>query len=87
MLLCFYLKAKQVKCFLTKNKTKTKKTEIMKVELSNDEIRAILYTIERSDVKEIINKFTRNLEPNCLGLHSAVYKLNKIRTKLNEEKL
>ena len=57
----------------------------MKVELSNDEIRGILYAIEQSEVKEIINRLDINLEPISKGLYSAEYKLNKLRTKINKQ--
>ena len=57
----------------------------MKVELSNDEIRGILYAIEQSEVKKIINRLGTNLEPISKGLYSAEFKLDKLRTKLNKQ--
>ena len=57
----------------------------MKVELSNDEIRGILYAIEQSDAREILFRLNQNNTPVSLGLYSAEYKLNKIRTKLNKQ--
>ncbi len=57
----------------------------MKVELSNDEIRGILYAIEQSEAKEIISRLNLNSHDVVKGLRSAEYKLNKIRTKLNKQ--
>jgi hypothetical protein len=57
----------------------------MQVELSNDEIRGILYAIEQSEVKEIINRLGINLKPISKGLYSAEYKLNKLRTKISKQ--
>ena len=48
------------------------------LELSNEEIKAILYAIEQSDVKEIISKRYAWNEPISKGLISAEYKLRKI---------
>jgi hypothetical protein len=56
----------------------------MKVELSNDEIKGLLYAIEQSEAKEIINRLGINLDPISKGLYSAEYKLNKLRNKLNK---
>lgn len=57
----------------------------MKVELSNDEIIGILYAIEQSDAREILFRLNQNNTPVSLGLYSAEYKLNKIRTKLDKQ--
>jgi len=57
----------------------------MKLELSKDEIRGILYAIERSNAREILCNSNQNNTPVSLGLYSAEYKLNKIRTKLNKQ--
>tara|TARA_R100001463_G_scaffold15386_2_gene40254 strand:- start:1549 stop:1728 length:180 start_codon:yes stop_codon:yes gene_type:complete len=57
----------------------------MKIELSNDEIKGILYAIERSDAREILCKLNQNNTPASLGLYSAEYKLNKLRNKINKQ--
>ncbi len=46
----------------------------MKVELSNDEIRGILYAIEQSDAREILCNSNQNNTPVSLGLYSAEFK-------------
>ena len=57
----------------------------MKVELTNEEIKGIIYAINRSDAKEIINKYNQNLEPTSKGLYSAEYKLNELLKKIHIE--
>tara|TARA_R100000773_G_scaffold17822_1_gene16189 strand:- start:11920 stop:12099 length:180 start_codon:yes stop_codon:yes gene_type:complete len=59
----------------------------MLVELSNDEIRGILYAIEKSEAKELISKLNLCNNSVSKGLYSAEYKLRKLRTKLNKEEL
>ena len=52
----------------------------MKLELSNEEIKAILYAMEQSDVKEIISKRNAWNETISKGLLTAEYKLKAIKT-------
>lgn len=48
------------------------------LELSNEEIKGILYAINTSDVKKQISKRNAWNEPISKGLISAEYKLRKI---------
>ena len=59
----------------------------MKVELTSDEIKGILWAVQRSDVKEIIYKLNLGLSKEAKGLYSAEFKLDKLITKLNKEEI